>query len=274
MQKSILITGCSSGIGLDAAQTLRDRGWQVFAACRKQVDCDRLSDEGFIAPRLDYEAPETIEAALADVLKHTGGTLTGVFNNGAYAIPGLVEDLPTDALRQIFEANFFGYHTLTRAVIPVMRAQGHGRIVQCSSILGFSPLPWRGAYNATKFALEGLTDTLRLEMRGTQIFPVLIEPGPITTKIRENAIPHFEKWIDWENSARVDDYKALKQRLYTSSGPDPFELPAAAVTKKLIHALDAPRPRARYYVTFPTYLMGTLKRLLSTSGIDFVASRF
>ena len=274
MQKSILITGCSSGIGLDAANTLRDRGWQVFATCRKQIDCDRLSDQGFVAPLLDYEAPETIEAALAEVLTDTGGTLTAVFNNGAYAIPGLVEDLPTNALRQIFEANFFGYHTLTRAVIPVMRAQGHGRIVQCSSILGFSPLMWRGAYNATKFALEGLTDTLRLEMRGTQIFPVLIEPGPITTKIRENAIPNFEKWINWENSARVDDYKALKQRLYTSSGPDPFELPPTAVTKKLIHALEAPTPRARYYVTFPTYLMGTLKRLLPTSGIDFVASRF
>ena len=274
MQKSILITGCSSGIGLDAAHTLRDRGWQVFATCRKQIDCDRLSDQGFVAPLLDYEAPETIEAALAEVLTDTGGTLTAVFNNGAYAIPGLVEDLPTNALRQIFEANFFGYHTLTRAVIPVMRAQGHGRIVQCSSILGFSPLMWRGAYNATKFALEGLTDTLRLEMRGTQIFPVLIEPGPITTKIRENAIPHFEKWINWENRARVDNYKALKQRLYTSSGPDPFELPPTAVTKKLIHALEAPTPRARYYVTFPTYLMGTLKRLLPTSGIDFVASRF
>ena len=274
MQKSILITGCSSGIGLDAATTLRERGWQVFAACRKPQDCARLREAGFVAPLLDYEAAETIETALQEVLHHTGGTLTAVFNNGAYAIPGLVEDLPTDALRQIFEANFFGYHSLTRAVIPVMRAQGHGRIVQCSSILGFSPLPYRGAYNATKFALEGLTDTLRLEMRGTKIFPVLIEPGPITTKIRENAIPHFEKWIDWENSARVEDYKTLKQRLYTSSGPDPFELPPAAVTKKLIHALEATRPRARYYVTFPTYLMGTLKRLLPTSGVDFVASRF
>lgn len=273
MQKSILITGCSSGIGLHAAQTLRERGWLVFAACRKAEDCDTLREAGFIAPRLDYEAPETIQTALNEALSHTGGTLDAVFNNGAYAVPGLVEDLPTDALRQIFEANFFGYHTLTRAVIPVMRAQGHGRILQCSSVLGFSALPWRGAYNATKFALEGLTDTLRLEMRGTRIFPVLIEPGPITTKIRENAIPHFEKWIDWEASARAEDYKKLRHRLYTSSGPDPFELPPEAVTRKVIRALEAPKPRARYYITFPTYLMGTLKRLLPTSGVDFVASR-
>ena len=274
-QRTILITGCSSGIGYAAAYGLRERGWHVYAACRQELDCARLRDEGFDSPRIDYTDPDSIITALADVLEDTGGTLDAVFNNGAHAIPGAVEDLPTEALREIFEANFFGWHTLTRAVIPIMRAQGHGRIVQCSSVLGLVALPWRGAYNATKFALEGLTDTLRLEMRGTGVHPILIEPSPITTKIRANSIPHFERWIDWENSARADAYETdLAQRLYgEKNGPDKFELPPKAVVKKLIHALESSRPRARYYVTTPTYLAGIMRRLLSTRLLDRVMSR-
>lgn len=273
MQKSILITGCSSGIGYDAAHKLHDQGWQVFASCRKAEDCARLQSEGLASPLIDYEAPDTIHSGLAEVLAATGGTLDAVFNNGAYAIAGAVEDLPTDALRQIFEANFFGYHELTRAVIPVMRAQGRGRIVQCSSVLGFAALPWRGAYNATKHALEGLTDTLRIEMRDTDIHVVLIEPGPITTKIRENSIPHFEKWIDVQGSARAEQYEQLKSRLYEDTGPDTFELPARAVTDKLILALNAPNPKPRYYVTYATHLAGVLKRILTTRMLDKFLSR-
>jgi len=272
---TILITGCSSGIGYAAAHGLRARGWQVYAACRQELDCARLRDEGFDSPVLDYTDPDSIIGALADVLEHTGGTLDAVFNNGAHATPGAVEDLPTEALREIFEANFFGWHTLTRAVIPTMRAQGHGRIVQCSSVLGLVAQPWRGAYNATKFALEGLTDTLRLEMRGTGVHPILIEPGPVTSKIRTNSIPHFERWIDWENAARADEYESvLAQRLYgEKNGPDKFELPPEAVVKKLIHALESKKPRPRYYVTTPTYLAGFMRRILSTRMLDRVLDR-
>ena len=274
MQKSILITGCSSGIGEHAAYALKKRGWRVFASCRKAEDCARFQADGFDAPLIDYADPATIESGLADVLTATGGTLDALFNNGAYGIPGAVEDLPTDALRAIFETNVFGYHDLTRRVIPVMRAQGHGRIIQNSSVLGFVVLRWRGAYNATKFALEGLTDTLRLEMRDTPIHVILIEPGPITTKIRENSIPHFEKWIDWEASPRADQYRTgLRKRLYTNSGPDAFELPCDAVTKKLIHALEAANPRPRYFVTTPTYVMNLLKRVLPTRMLDWVSAK-
>src|SRR6056297_814673 len=272
-QKTILITGCSSGIGYDAALGLRAQGWRVFASCRRPEDCARLIAEGFDSPLIDYQDEATIATGLTDVLSATGGTLDALFNNGAFACPGLVEDLPTDALRDIFQANFFGWHELTRRVIPVMRAQGHGRIVQCSPVLGFVTLPWRGAYNSTKFALEGLTDTLRIEMHGTGIEVSLIEPGPVTSKIRENAIPHFERWIDWENAARAEDYAKLRHRLYNSTGPDSFELPASAVTRKLIHAVEARRPRARYYVTTPTYLMGTLKRSLPTRWLDAILLR-
>ena len=271
--RSILITGCSSGIGHDAAHGLRARGWRVFAACRRPGDCARLRGEGFDSPLIDLQDSATITSGLGEVLAATGGRLDALFNNGAYACPGAVEDLPTDALRAIFEANFFGWHELTRQVIPVMRAQGHGRIVQNSSVLGLVVMPWRGAYVASKFALEGLTDTLRIEMRGTGIRIVSIEPGPVTSRIRENAIPHFERWIDWRGSARAAQYDRLRDRLYKDRGPDRFELPAAAVTRKLVHALESPRPRPRYYVTTPTYLMGALRRLLPTRALDWLISK-
>ena len=273
-KKSILITGCSSGIGLAAAVGLRDRNWRVFASCKQQVDCDRLCALGFESPRMDYTDTASLHQGLDEVLEATGGTLDALYNNGAHAIPGAVEDLPTDALRSIFEANFFGWHEVTRSVLPIMRAQGHGRIVQCSSILGFVTMPWRGAYNATKFALEGLTDTLRIEMRDTNIKIILIEPGPVTSKIRVNSIPHFERWIDWKNAARVAQYEGkLVKRLYQSNGPDTFELPPEAVVKKLVHALESKRPRPRYFVTTPTYLMAALRRLLPTRALDWVLSR-
>ncbi len=273
-ERSILITGCSSGIGRDAALGLRARGWRVFASCRQQADCDRLIAEGFDSPRLDYTDAASIETALAEVLDRTGGRLDALFNNGAYALPGALEDLPTDGLRAIFETNLFGWHDLTRRVIPVMRAQGHGRIVNCSSVLGLVTLKWRGAYVATKFALEGLSDTLRLEMRGTGIHVSLIEPGPVTSRIRENSIPHFERWIDWENSPRAEQYRQnLLKRLYNKSGPDPFELPPSAVTKRLAHAVSARRPRPRYYVTAPTHFAGLMRRLLSSRALDWIVSR-
>ena len=273
MARTLLITGCSSGIGLDAARGLRDAGWRVFASARQQMDCDRLRAEGFASPRIDYADPASIEAGLAEVLDATGGTLDALYNNGAFACPGAVEDLPREALEAIFQTNLFGVHDLTRRVIPVMRAQGHGRIVNCSSVLGLVGQRWRGAYCATKFALEGLTDVLRLEMRGTGIEVILLEPGPVTSKIRQNAIPHFERWIDWKASARAEEYTAVLDRLYSDSGPDRFELPAAAVTKKLRHALESRRPKARYYVTTPTYMAGAIRRLLPTRALDAVLRR-
>ncbi|MGV6840745.1 MAG: SDR family NAD(P)-dependent oxidoreductase [Planktomarina sp.] len=274
MTKSILITGCSSGIGFDCAQRLKLEGWTVFASCRKQSDCDRLTDMGFDSPRLDHADTQSITDCIAYVTQKTGGTLDAVFNNGAFAIPGAVEDLPTDALRDIFETNLFGYHEVARQVIPIMRAQGHGHILNCSSVLGFAALRWRGAYNATKFAMEGLSDTLRLEMKGTGIHIVLINPGPITTKIRENSIPHFEKWIDWENSPRAPQYKSLLSRLYKDTGKDSFELPPSAVTAKVLRALNSNNPRARYFITTPTYIMALAKRILPGRAFDALSLRF
>lgn len=275
--RSILITGCSSGIGLDSAITLQKRDWQVFATCRKATDCARLTaDYGLTSFVIDYEKPETISAGLAEALRLSGGKIDALFNNGAYAIPGASEDVPVAAMRAIFEANFFGWHDLVTQILPHMRAQGHGRILQNSSILGFTAMPYRGPYNATKFAIEGLTDTMRLELVGSGVEMILIEPGPIRTKIRENSYPHFKKWITVKGSAHEALYrKALIPRL-TEKDPAkaPFELDAEAVTKDVIHALEAKRPKLRYRVTWATKLMMPLKRLLPTRLMDKVAIKF
>jgi len=272
--KSILITGCSSGIGHDAAHGLARAGWRVFATCRKAADCERLRGEGLESFPLDYAEEDSIAAAVEEALARTGGTLDAVFNNGAFACPGAVEDLPRGALREIFETNLFGVHDLTRRVIPVMRRQGHGRIVNNSSVLGLVGIRWRGAYVATKFAMEGLTDVLRLEMADTPIKVILIEPGPVTSRIRANSIPHFERWIDWQASPRADQYrKSLLKRLYEARGPDRFELPAAAVTAKLRRVLEHPNPAPRYFVTTPTYAMNLCRRFLPTRALDWITGK-
>lgn len=267
-RRTILITGCSSGIGLDAARGMQARGWRVLATCRKAADCQRLVSEGLESFPLDLTDEGSIAAGVETAMARAG-RIDALFNNGAFACPGAVEDLPVGALRSIFETNLFGTHDLTRRVIPVMRAQGAGRIVNNSSVLGFVGVKWRGAYVATKFALEGLSDVLRVEMTGTGIDIVLIEPGPIASNIRENAIPHFERWIDWRASARRNEYEPLLNRLYKpSEKKDRFELPASAVTKALVHAVESPRPRARYRITTPTRIAAVARRLLPTRMLD------
>lgn len=271
-RNTILITGCSSGIGLTSARTCRENGWHVLATCRNEEDCARLRREGFDSFRLDYEDPPSIEDAFATALETGGGRIDAVFNNGAYAIPGMLEDVSVAALRQIFEANLFGWHALTRLVLPVMRRQGSGRIIQNSSVLGFVALRMRGPYVATKFALEGLSDTLRLELKGTGIHVSLIEPGPISTKFGENAVIQFHKWIDIGGSRFRATYERHLRHM-ASDRPTPGTLPPEAVAAKLLHALDSPRPRPRYYVTRPTYVLGYLRRILSTRVMDSLLYR-
>jgi NAD(P)-dependent dehydrogenase (short-subunit alcohol dehydrogenase family) len=272
-RRSVLITGCSSGIGYTCAHGLAERGWQVIASAREADDVDRLAAEGLTAVRLDLDDPASIATGLGAALEHTDGRLDALFNNGAYGQPGAVEDLTREVLRAQFETNLFGWHDLTCRVIPLMRARGAGRIVQNSSVLGFIGLPYRGAYVSSKFALEGLTDTLRLELAGTGIQVSLIEPGPILSRFRDNAYAAYRRAIDAEHSPHRDTYARMEARL-TKEGPaQPFTLPPEAVLNKLIHALESPRPRARYYVTLPTHMMGTLKRLLSSDAMDRVLTR-
>ena len=244
----------------------------MLATCRAEADCSDLRAAGIESFALDLADGDSVAAGAAEALARCDGRLDALFNNGAFAIPGAVEDLPRVALREIFETNLFGQVDLANRLLPAMRAAGSGRIVFTSSVLGLVAAPWRGAYVATKFALEGIVDTLRLELAGTGIAVVLIEPGPIRTPFRMKSIPHFERHIDWRASPHRAAYEAsLLRRLYhPAPGPDRFELPPAAVTARLVAALESPRPRPRYYVTTPTHVAGLLRRLLPTAALDRV----
>lgn len=266
--KTILITGCSTGIGYTTAVELKKRGHKVIATARKPEDVSRLQQEGFTAIQLNLADSNSIQQAVGSAVELCGGKIDALFNNGAFGQPGAVEDLSRDVLRFQFETNLFGTHELTNLIIPLMREQGHGRIIYNSSVLGFVAMTYRGAYNASKFALEGLADTLRLELYGTGIHISLIEPGPIMSDFRKNAFALYKKNIDPAHSYHKETYKAMEARLQKEGPAAPFTLPASAVTEKVIHALEAKRPKMRYYVTFPTYLFAFLKRILPMSWLD------
>lgn len=270
--KSILVTGCSSGIGLYAARMLKARGWQVMATARKPADLHRLTqEEGVTALHLELRDPDSIAQCAKQALKLTGGRLTALFNNAAYGQLGAIEDLSAAVLREQFEVNLIGTHDLTCRIIPSMRRQGAGRIVQCSSVLGLVAGPYRGAYCATKFALEALSDSLRMELKDSGIHVALIEPGPIRTRFIDNALASFSR-LDVSGSVHREIYDARIAAL-KSGGASRFKLEPEAVVHKLLHALEAPRPKLRYYVTTPTYIAAALKRLLPGRALDVITSR-
>lgn len=272
LPRTVLITGCSSGIGLTCALGMRERGWRVFATARTKQDLEMLNDHGLEALQLDYTKTNTIDTCVTYTLWHTNGELDALFNNGAYGQMGAVEDLSTNVLRAQFEANFFGWHELTRRIIPAMRQQGKGRIVQCSSVLGMISPPYRGAYNASKYALEALTDAMRHELYGTGIHVSLIEPGPIKTRFAEKAIQSLYDNINLQESHHKEIYE---QRIakYAKNNRSFFKLKPQAVLKKLIHALESKKPKTRYYVTAHTYTAAFMKRFLPNSVSDVLIRR-
>ena len=268
IKRNIVITGCSSGIGRRAAEMLSERGYRVLATARKTEDLEQLEKDGFEALALDLGDPASVSALAKEVLARTHGRVYGLFNNGAYGQPGAVEDLSRDVLLAQLQTNVLGWHDLTCRLLPSMRANGTGRIIQNSSLLGLVALHYRGAYVASKYAIEGLTDTLRLELSGSGIYVSLIEPGPVSSRFRENAYAAFKANIDPSSSAHREIYSVIEERLSMEDDTTPFTLPADAVVKKVIHALEARRPKAHYYVTVPTYLLGYLKRVLPAHQLD------
>ncbi|MDX1433884.1 MAG: SDR family oxidoreductase [Gammaproteobacteria bacterium] len=266
--RTVLVTGCSSGIGECVARGLKVRGYRVFASARKPGDVARLASEGLEAIEIDLSDGESIAHGARQVLELSEGALYALFNNAGYGQPGAVEDLRTDVLRAQFETNFFGLHDLTCRVLPAMRARGEGRIIQNSSVLGLVAMKYRGAYNASKFALEGLTDTLRMELAGSGVHVSLIEPGPVRSRFRANAYAAFKRNIDVEASAHREIYRAVERRLANQTDEQPFTLPPSSVLDKVVHALESRRPKPRYYVTAPTYALGFLRRVLSTRLLD------
>ncbi|MEL6297782.1 MAG: SDR family NAD(P)-dependent oxidoreductase [Pseudomonadota bacterium] len=271
--QSILITGCSSGIGLASARAMAERGWRVFATAREQDDLDRLKTIPNVTPvALELRDGASIEACVAKVLTANDGKIGALFNNAGYAQPGAIEDVAVEHLREQFEVNVFGGHELIRRVLPAMRAAGNGRIVQCSSVLGFISAPFRGAYCASKFAMEGLTDALRLELRNTNIHVVLIEPGPIETKFVDRALEQAETTIDMDGSVHAEVYRDLLEKM-KAGGTQTFKMPPEAVAAKLVMAVTEPRPSARYRITTPTHAAAAMKRVLPTSAMDWIAAR-
>jgi NAD(P)-dependent dehydrogenase (short-subunit alcohol dehydrogenase family) len=268
--RSVLVTGCSSGIGRCVALGLRARGYRVFASARRAADLEELQRQGLEPVELHLDRAESVRAAARQVLAACDGALYGLFNNGAYGQPGAVEDLSWEVLEAQLRTNLLGWHELTRLLIPAMRRRGEGRIVQNSSVLGLVAMPYRGAYNCSKYALEGLTDTLRLELHGSGIHVSLIEPGPIESRFRANAHAKFIENIDAEASVHRDNYRAMIARLEHEGATTRFTLPPEAVLEKVIHALESPRPRGRYAVTTPTYLFAFLRRVLSTAQLDWL----
>ncbi len=266
--RSVLITGCSSGIGYCVAHGLQRRGYQVIATARGEKDVARLRGEGLEALPLDLTDSDSIALALEATLSLTGGRLYGLFNNGGYGQAGAVEDLTRAALREQFETNVFGWMELSNRVIPLMREQGAGRIVQNSSVLGFVSMAYRGAYNASKHAIEALSDTLRLELRDSGVFVVLIEPGPIESRFRANSLLALQRHVDVDRSVHVERYRRVLARLEKVGHAAPFTLPPEAVLGRVVQALEARRPRLRYRVTFPTHLFAVLKRLLPARALD------
>ncbi len=268
ISRSILIAGCSTGIGYCVAHGLQQRGHRVIASCRRSEDVERLQQEGLTCIQLDLDDSASIQQAVELSLELADGRIDALFNNGAYGLAGAVEDLSREAIRAQFETNLFGWLELTNLLIPHMRRQGSGRIIQNRSVLGLVAMSYRGAYVASKFALEGLTDTLRLELAGSGIELALIEPGPIESRFRQNAEIAFHKYIKREGSAHEQQYLAMQQRLQKEGHATSFTLPPESVLDKVIHALEDKRPQARYYVTTPTYLFGYLRRVLSSRMID------
>jgi short-subunit dehydrogenase len=269
MARSILITGCSSGIGVDAARTMRERGWRVIATARKSEDLARLKNFlGVEVLPLELADSQSIATCAISALEMTRGKLDALFNNAAYAQPGAIEDLTPKLLREQFEVNVIGTHDLTRRLIPAMRKNGAGRIVNCSSVLGMVVAPYRGAYCASKFALEALTASLRLELEGSGISVSLIEPGPIRSRFVEHALARLLATVDIENSPHRDVYQARIEAM-KAGGKMTFKLEPEAVTKRLIHAVESARPQRHYYVTTPTYLAAAMRRALPQFAIDY-----
>ena len=271
--KNVLITGCSSGIGLHLAQSLKENGYKVFASARKYEDVEKLTQLGLRCLQLDVANSESIKSAVKTLFKETDGNLYALINNAGFGQPGAVEDLKRDILREQFETNLFGLVELTNLLLPTMYQQGYGRIIQISSVLGFVAMPFRGAYIASKYALEGISDTLRLELKNTNIYVSLIEPGPITSRFRQNSLVLFNKNINSEKSRFHKNYQATISRLEAEGPAVPFTLGPEAVTKKVLNALESNHPNPRYYVTIPTYLFAYLKRLLPTNTLDKLLSK-
>jgi NAD(P)-dependent dehydrogenase (short-subunit alcohol dehydrogenase family) len=270
VSRSVLVTGCSSGIGLATARLLRDRGWAVLPTARKPEDIQQLRSEGFNPVTLDVTDSAAIEQTANDVLRLLGGNLGALVNNAGYGQPGAMEDITRDAMREQFEVNVFGLQELTNQLIPAFRRQGYGRIVNVSSVLGRISIPFMGIYSASKFAVEAMSDAMRVELWNSGVAVSLVEPGPIETAFRKTSKDravgqqahfersHFEKYY----REQAEQLGARKKLTHI------FMMSPEAVARKIQHALESPRPRRRYPVTPVAHMIEFLRRFVPDGVID------
>ena len=268
--KSVLVTGCSSGIGAAAAILLRDRGWNVLPTARKEADLQALREQGFEPVHLDVADSESVNRAADETLERLGGRLGGVVNNAGFGQAGALEDVSRDALRYQFEVNLFGMQELTNRFIPVFRKQAYGRIVNVSSVVGRVCLPFFGAYSSTKFAMEALSDAMRIELRGSGIAVSLVEPGPIATDFGVNSKLHVDGKLRMKGSHYENAYQKYINRIPVPGKRGFFTRPPEDVGKKIVHALESPRPRIRYCITIPAHVGAWMSRLAPYAFIDGV----
>ncbi|MGE4570951.1 MAG: SDR family NAD(P)-dependent oxidoreductase, partial [Gammaproteobacteria bacterium] len=253
------------------ARGLRAKGYRVFASARQAADVKKLEAEGFESLLLDLSSSDSINSAVKALFQKTDH-LYALINNGAYGQVGALEDISRVAMEKQFQANFFGWHELTNLILPSMKKHNSGRVIYISSVLGFVALPFRGPYIASKFAVEGLVNTLRLELRHTKIKLSLVQPGPIESDFRKNAYLSFQKHVDFESSDYREDYKKMIKRLNSPKNAQ-FTLGPEAVLKPVLHALKSKSPKLRYRVTFPTKLFAILGRILPSTWMDKVLSK-
>lgn len=268
LSKIIFITGCSSGIGYDAARALLARGHRVIASCRQEIDLTKLQLAGLETILLDVNDEQSIAKAVASLLEKTQGRVDVLINNAGYGQAGALEDVPRSALIAQFNTNVFGLMEVSRLLIPVMRRQGHGRIINISSVLGFISMPFRGAYNASKYAVEGLSDTLRLELKPAGIDVITIEPGPIESRFREHAVQHSMQTLPIDESAFKKQYQYMLHNFQTAKSDSILTKKTDAVIHKLLKAIESRSPKPKYLVTLPTFLFMILKRFLSVKLLD------
>lgn len=269
VNRSVLITGCSSGIGRATAELLRARGWRVFPTARKATDLKELHEAGFEVVELDLCSSESIAQAVNLVFEKSEGKLGALVNNAGFGMPGAIQDLTRDAMRQQFEVNLFGLQELTNRLIPLFREQGGGRIVNISSVVGRLALPFMGIYSASKFALEAISDAQRIELSPDKISVSIIEPGPIRTQFSTNCAGEGEQALDAEHSRFGSAYKQyFEKRRNGGMAEDRFRLPPEAVAHKIRHALESSRPKIRYCVTLPSYFGSWAARWVPPVLID------
>jgi NAD(P)-dependent dehydrogenase (short-subunit alcohol dehydrogenase family) len=259
--KTVLITGCSSGIGKATAARLAGHGWDVYATARRPETLTELADAGCHTLALDVTDEASMVDAV-DAVKAEAGRIDALVNNAGYSQSGAAETLDLDDVRRQFETNVFGLLRMSQLVLPTMRDQGDGRIVNISSMGGKLVFPGGGAYHATKYSVEALSDAMRFEVAGFGIKVVIIEPGLITTNFDQAAVDsmdlhdpgpyaHFNQRVA---SSTTDAYSGPMKRL---GGPP------EAVATVIEKALTTRRPRPRYTVT-PSAKLSMITRRMMT----------